>query len=299
MRIVRDQMKMRLDSSASLVPVHFTAISKDETVIDEIYKYCGENCHLLRHVPEGDENLTLQSLYEYCQNHADAKVTYIHNKGSLHATPKNRKLRNLLTKAVFSDECQSLDSDTCNVCGARFSPFPHIHMAGNMWSAECSYVNRLIPPNFFHDSMEELVDFVINKPGDVPKPTFQQIEDEYFVGLKRYASEHWVGSHPSVQPCDVFPGEYLCGYHDLPDTNIWDPDLQSAPRYDVGIFEKRAAEGNWFCGQARLLEFQFLYNARPPPDSFIWKFYDAPFKKCPTPLTFEQHEHLYQNLTNI
>jgi hypothetical protein len=306
MSIVKEQLRVKASSNlAASAPVYYTVIGWNAT--DEIQEACGTNndCHALRYVEQGDEGLTLQSLYEYCLEHDDALVTYIHDKGSLHPTPKNRHLRTLLTKGAFADDCQQkerlLQDNDCNVCGARFSPFPHMHMAGNMWTAKCSYVQQLIPPRDFTAKMEGLMQFVMEesrRDTSIPRPTFQQFQDEYFVGRQRFAFEHWIGSHPSVQPCDIYPGKYLCGYIDLPHSSEeWKADLQPAPRFPVSEFQKRAAKGNWFCGQARLLEFEWLYHQGPPSSSFVWSFYNEAFKTCPIPLNRQDHEHLFSNRT--
>lgn len=308
MGIIKEQLaekrNSRLLDSAELF---YNVIGHNAT--DEIQKECGNKCHLIQYTEKGDEGLTLQALYDYCLEHPDTLVTYLHDKGSLHPTPKNRHFRTLLTKGAFSDSCQMIgtknidgDENSCNVCGARFSPFPHMHMAGNMWTSTCSYIQKLIPPNQFGDKMENLMTAVMQQAKDpsIPKPTFQQYEDEYFVGRNRFAMEHWLGSHPSVKPCDVYPGEYLCGYIDLPkSTDTWIPALEKAPRFPVSIFEKRSAKGSWFCGQARLLEFQHLYGERPPADSFVWTFYSEAFKTCPDPLNRVEHEHLYEDLSTV
>ena len=122
----------------------------------------------------------------------------------------------------------------------------------------------------------------------IPKPSIEQVEAGYYVGLKRFASEHWIGSHPHLQPCDVYDGKYLAGYIDLPSRGeeIWKPNLQQAPRYPISIFQKRAPpSGEWFCGQTRIIEYHFLYGRLPIPNtSFIWKFYNEPFKSCQIPL---------------
>jgi hypothetical protein len=298
--IVREQLaEWKSSKFAQSMSVYYTVIGNNATT--EVQEICiGPNCHLIQYVEQGEESLTLQSLFDYCTDQPDALVSYLHNKGSLHPTMKNKHFRKMLTTSVFSDECQQItEPSSCSVCGARFSPFPHLHMAGNMWTAHCSYIQKLIPPKEFGDKMDSLMDFVMTAKEGFPRPTFQQIQDEYFVGIKRFSSEHWVGSHPSVQPCDVYPGKYLSGYIDVPNPNTeqWTPDLQVAPRFPVSIFEKRSAKGSWFCGQARLLEFQFLYGLRPPPTSFVWSFYTEAFKTCSLPLSRSEHLHLFANLS--
>lgn len=172
-----------------------------------------------------------------------------------------------------------------------------------MWTAQCSYIRELHPPDKFGNKIESLMSMVMQHPKSPsdPKPTFQQYQDEYFVGRGRFALEHWLGSHPSARPCDVYSGEYLSGYNDLPSaTDLWTPDLQPAPRFPVSVFQKRAPrDGNWFCGQARLLEFQYLYGQPPPQDSFLWEFYSQAFKGCTEPLEYDEHASMYANYETI
>jgi hypothetical protein len=306
MGILREQLaEMQNSRLLDTARVFYNVIGYNAT--DEIQHECGHKCHALKYKAKADEGLTLQAIYDYCQGHMgpkDTLVTYIHDKGSLHPTPTNRHLRVMLTRGAFSDACQTIGTgENCNICGARFSPFPHHHMAGNMWTAQCSYIRKLHKPDDFGQKMESLMETVMQfaKDSTVPRPTFQQYQDEYFVGRGRFALEHWIGSHPSVRPCDVYPGDYLCGYNDVPkSTNVWTPKLLPAPRFPVSIFQKRSPrDGNWFCGQARLLEFQYLYGERPPADSFLWSFYANVFRNCTEPLEYIKHESLYANLSTV
>jgi hypothetical protein len=305
--IVREQLsEMKRSQLLDSAKLFYNVIGYNAS--NDIQQECGSQCHALKYMAEADEGLTLKAIYDYCQEQTgvdDALVTYIHDKGSLHPTPKNRHLRTLLTKGAFSDACQTIGTgeNTCNVCGARFSPFPHHHVAGNMWTAQCSYIRKLHSPDDFADKMESLMGAVMQnaKYPNAPKPTFQQYQDEYFVGRGRFALEHWIGSHPSIRPCDVYPGEYLCGYIDIPpSTHDWIPDMQPAPRFPVSIFQKRSPrDGTWFCGQARLLEFQYLYGERPPEHSFLWSFYSESFRTCTEPLEFSKHESLYADFSTV
>ena len=320
--IVKEQLTMRNELSSVLldasVPIHYTLIGNDEnensTTTKEIQRGCGSNCHQIQYSREGDESLTLQSLYEYCADHPDVQVTYLHNKGSYHPSERNENFRHMLTKAVFSDECQ-IDMNRvneytqilgeeekqpsenrngqCNICGARFSSFPHYHMAGNMWTSQCSYIRQLIPPNQFVQRMDEMFDyaFMNSNPEVIPQPTFQQIQGEYAVGRQRYAYEHWVTSHPNLQPCDVYPGRYTHGYRDLPTSKShWRPSLSKSPRWSMSQFLKISMNrGQWFCGQARLFEFYYLYKKQPAKENwFGWDYYKKPYKGCDIPLDKER-----------
>ena len=88
--------------------------------------------HISHNHKEGDEYLTLHALWKYCQSnylHKDAKVIYLHSKGSFHPSKANDKLRSFLTHGALSSECANLP-DSCNVCSSRMSPLPHPHTPG-------------------------------------------------------------------------------------------------------------------------------------------------------------------------
>jgi hypothetical protein len=310
MAIIREQLtEMKNSRLLGSAPVFYNVIGSYNATGD-IQQECGDQCHALKYVADADESITLRALHDFCQEQGDDEdtlVTYIHDKGSLHPSPDNTNLRIMLTKSAFSDACQTIGTganSTCNICGARFSPFPHYHVPGNMWTARCSYIRKLIKPDEFAFKMESLMDAVFNhtKTAKVPKPTIRQYNVGADVGCGRFALEHWVGSHPSIRPCDVYPGKYLWGYQNLPEsTNLWDPDLQRAPRFPLPRFLRGplSSAGTWYCGQARLLEFQYLYGERPEEDSFVWFFYVKPFSTCKEPLEYSKHKSLYVNLSTV
>jgi hypothetical protein len=304
--IVSEQLNRKSVSRyANQAPIYYTLIGHNTT--DEIQKNCGESqCHLSHYGKEGDESLTLQSLWEYCQENPSSVVTYIHNKGSFHPSDRNTRLRTMVTKSVFSDQCQTIsttdDDDNrkhpkCNACSARFSPFPHWHMPGNMWTAQCSYVRNLHAPREFESKMKAMVDSTVeNTDPSAPRPSNAMIRAEYLVGLGRYSMEHWLGSHPDLRPCDVYDdGMYRNSYSYLPSKrDRWKPRLQEAPWSNADSYLKFIASSDspreWFCGQARLLEFALLYdNKAPSADSFFWSYYaDVSAKYCPIPLTTQK-----------
>jgi len=210
------------------------------------------------HYKNGTEALTLHALWDYCKkyNNADTKVVYLHSKGSYHNIPRNKKLRRFLTKGALSKECSDLPNN-CNVCSSRMSPLPHPHTSGNMWLARCDYVATLLDPN----SLAE---------GKLPKE-FE--EDVPCKGWGRFFFEHWIHSHPSVMPCDLYPGkEYTWLLNNIPDVNF-PMDLQMAPRFDLNAYKKRA------CDQSegttvghRKWAYEKLYNTTTLDDSWWgWK----------------------------
>jgi hypothetical protein len=100
------------------------------------YPSCkGQNCKKNQKVETGDEVITLQHLYNHCLERQNEQVIYLHSKGSFHPRFENDLLRRLLTRSVVSQQC-NLEQNTknltsefslCNVCSARFSPYPHWH----------------------------------------------------------------------------------------------------------------------------------------------------------------------------
>lgn len=306
--IVKEQLGHKQESKyLASAPLYYTLIGNNAT--DEIEALCLPNseCHQLRYVPEGDEGLTLQSVYEYCIKHPSTQVTYIHNKGSFHPSSANDRFRSFLNQGVFSDECQSISDssdNTCNVCASRFASFPHFHMPGNIWTAQCSYVRQLIAPaTKFRDKMEDLFEWVLfgntnsTSSVDIPRPTFKQYTLEHPVGRQRFAYEHWVGSHPYLKPCDVYSRRYTHGYRDLPSAlYVWPPHLAQAPRFNMSSFLKVSmTRGEWYCGQARLLEYEYLYGLQPKPNHFLWKYYLEPYKGCETPLNRTLHDGMFRD----
>mmetsp|Transcript_11124 Transcript_11124/g.23028 ORF Transcript_11124/g.23028 Transcript_11124/m.23028 type:complete len:423 (-) Transcript_11124:111-1379(-) len=245
------------------------------------------SCQLLQAVPEGDEGLTLERVFDYCEDHPLAQVTYMHNKGSFHPTPENTAMRRMLTKAVFSDECQAMPIGECSVCASRFAPLPTTHFSGNVWTADCSYIQKLIRPSEFASKMDAMVDyaFALNDGSVFPMPNQKYIVDRpHDYGTKRFAFEYWVGSHPQLKPCDVYPIQgYSYGYFFRNGTSIavmgedWEPLLQKAPWIPL-VFFWDWSFCEWFCGRGRLSQYKFLYHEYPGEDSFVWKYYEKPLK---------------------
>jgi hypothetical protein len=257
-------------------------------------------CHSIGYVDQGDEGLTLDAIYQYCQNHQQdaTQITYLHNKGSFHPSPRNDNFRTFLNRGVMGEDCQEMPWDHCNVCSSRFASFPHYHMAGNMWTATCEYIQTLIPPLEFPQRMEKLLEWtLLTHDPTIPRPTFSQYQDGYPVGRGRFALEHWLCSAPNLRPCDVYRKKYTHGYRDLPSSrNDWQGQLGTAPRFDIHTFLKISMlRGAWFCGQARLLEYAYLYPTLVPLDHFVWKYYLEPYKGCETPLNVTLHFDMFRN----
>lgn len=217
------------------------------------------------HHNEGSELLTLHALWEYCQvnNHPEAKVVYLHSKGSYHPHSENDQMRNFLTRSALSNECANLP-ESCSVCSSRMSPLPHPHTSGNMWLARCNYIAQLFDPlQSFDDKIP---------PSSSP---------EWCRGWGRYLAEHWVHSHPSVKACDVYPGkDYVWNYANIPTgTKLDERELEMAPRFK---FQDYVLPGMSGCeNEGILLDFvslrkqnyELLYNITKLDDDWWgWEF---------------------------
>lgn len=242
------------------------------------------NTTLLQHHKQATEMVTLQSLWEYCQDvsNVNASVVYLHSKGTFHPSPENDILRRFNTLGALSDDCSNLPLDnTCNVCSARFSPLPHPHPPGNMFLARCEYVQHLPAPVDFEDDMDRVKRQVVG--GNVPSFLHPS-----FFGIGRYAAEHWIHSHPYAKPCDLYTHpQYHWGYSYLEDFDndgegeITTFDLQPAPRFPRKEWRLRSP----YCDlQHRLNEYQVLFRdddddnsttavVVPPDDWWGWDFW--------------------------
>ncbi|KAL7491916.1 hypothetical protein ACHAWT_001355 [Skeletonema menzelii] len=221
-----------------------------------------ENATHVQHDDQGDEMGTLKLLWDYCQKTEDL-VVYIHNKGSLHPSKENDSLRQWITRAALSKECSNMPRK-CNVCSWRFSPFPHPHNSGNMWAAKCEYVKKLIDPLLFETRMSQLY------------PTIVNTWKGWMVGVGRHAAEHWVHSHPSVQPCDVSTSDFVWGYDNLPEDDSF--ELQTFPRtdYNFKVLEREEEYREHPYAHSlddRLKEYDFLYNETLPASWYGYEFY--------------------------
>ena len=222
---------------------------------------------LLGHHETAAEHVTLKALYDYCQKpeHVQKKVVYMHSKGSFTATQQNGKLRRFLTSGALSEECATMPDETCNICSSRFSPVPHPHTSGNMWLARCDYIKNLIDPELFEEAMDGL-DY---QGGHA----FLACD-----GRGRYSAEHWVHSHPTVKPCDLYTDpKFTWNYDGIPVVKEFKRNLQlaPAPRFELKTYLKtniRDCAGRGASVKFRIDEYKGLYNLAPTSDWWGYNF---------------------------
>mmetsp|Transcript_9996 Transcript_9996/g.14829 ORF Transcript_9996/g.14829 Transcript_9996/m.14829 type:complete len:328 (+) Transcript_9996:94-1077(+) len=223
-----------------------------------------EGATQIQHDEKGNEVGTLKLLWDHCRetDNPNEKVVYLHNKGSFHPSKTNDLMRKWLTRAALSEECSNMPF-SCSVCSWRFSPLPHPHNGGNMWAARCNYIRKLIDPAMFQTSMAQLY-----HGGNDP-----------WIGTGRFAAEHWVHSHPTIQACDVSTSDYIWAYRDIPELHD-DFKLEAAPRYRLReksfhrARSKTRSRPQVITFEHRWAEYKFLYNETPPASWFGWKFYN-------------------------
>lgn len=231
-------------------------------------------CHHLGHRKKGFEEFTLQAMYEYCAKRPQDTVVYFHNKGSMNSNAMNDRLRRHLTKAIFTRECLHIHNTSYDLCAATITGFPFAHTPGNFFTAKCKYVNRLIPPKDFERVKREVhVSMMQNKSLSWVNDTNVRMSRESWLGLDRYAMEHWIGSHPSMNPGIVYPRfQGQLTYDSARKDLSWAPKLRrkfsKARRLmkNAPDFYKRAG---------RLYLYEKLYGEIPPPDSWVWWYYST------------------------
>ena len=206
---------------------------------------------------KGSEYDTLRSLWQYCKHNPDNNVIYLHSKGSYNPSEANDKLRRFLTAGALSRECAELP-DTCDVCSSRMSPLPHPHTSGNMWLARCSYIrNHLMEPFLFHRRMGT--------------------KGYSCVGAGRYAAEHWIHSHPSVRPCDLYTQpDFVWNYEGIPSLERFAQNLHlaQAPRFAHESYLIPGVCDGAGSLQHRLDEYARIYRTTPDRSWWGWELFN-------------------------
>ena len=108
------------------------------------------------------------------------------------------------------------------------------------------------------------------------------------MGQSRWAMEMWVGSHYTIQPCDVSqdPSIKTWQVKDLPWKDLFNFSVaprhpirtmlenSEQPRYNSGLLDKettRLRDYNLLGGM--LLRWYLMYGGQPSKSSWIWEYY--------------------------
>jgi hypothetical protein len=159
-----------------------------------------------------------------------------------------------------------------------------------MWSADCRYVAKLLPPaSALYQERRELAvrEFLLRRITGQMKSQLLRDRLDYF-GLDRYNSEHWIGSHPHVQPCDMDPTETLNDVfrRDASIDTVTDHFVLSrAPRHtgfavgNVWSAHERLQNSpserlqEYFLLAGHVLKWGILYKEFPKHDSWVWRWF--------------------------
>lgn len=296
--------------------LYYTVIGdeiRNATWMQDLCRTNNLQCTQIQHLAEGQEDVTLQALYDYCQyeqrqdgtsnnNLSQVAVIYLHTKGSFHAAgPKFATQdiwRQLLTQAATHQNClQAVTVGQCETCSLLLQPLPGIHYPGNMWTATCQHIVRLLPPNTFAKRMDKVVHAFTRIRDDrharLNTTFFAQMP--HMMGRMRFAAEHWLGSHPALQrPCDL-------SAHVTANLSRWlhpkESNKLSAANFTLGFtptfpiddahwdYFRYGKRGHvvlstpalrlrdYFLLPGQLFKFAHLYGAVPPADSWMWTWF--------------------------
>jgi hypothetical protein len=247
---------------------------------------------------------TLQNLYDFCQQHPEQIVVYLHNQvqvpqlntpdqpfdiSAFHVDTYQRHL----TLAALS--CLQLLRDggsaQCDTCGLQFFTSWTWFYPGNMWSAHCSYVRRLLPPRAFHQASIVLIQKVVllRFRRQILTNSFRDGVTLEQWGLDSHAAGHWLGSHPILKPCDVsvsgdvwnwaqkevhkdfrdFVVSLTPRHHQAP----WNHDAQAVAKINT---DKPIRLREYFNHMAGLLtKWSVWYPSEvPPQSSWVWDWFE-------------------------
>ena len=279
-------------------------------VVTDVYmrNLCVPNhieCIHMQHYQSGFEEFTLQRLHEYChaqphngddtsdhqqQQGQQHRVVYMHNKGSYHDWGgENARWRSHLTQAVTTRDCLQPNNITCSVCGLIFFGAWALIFPGNFWVADCAYIRRLPPPPTFFAQMDEVFrkrqDKIAENPlYSIAFPDVEGIDDH---GAGRYSQEHWIGSHPSLQPCDLTSDPLTS----------WRQRMRSSVEFSWSMFPRPAQTNDPTTDWDRppliagnLFKWFTLYGHAPADDSWVWRWFPYGEK-------YKQAVKLYGNRT--
>ena len=269
---------------------HVTVGHADFELRDVCSAINGLECRpLARHYSENHRGETLRHLYNFCQMHPDLRVIYLQNQTPDRASTMFNKneLKSLLlhgTRAAMSELC--LHAENCNLCGLVFFTLPAFMMVPSTWSAECTYINLLLPPEVFVQRMQEFImRAIFEKLKD--RLSFNIVKERSdHLGLGAYSMEHWVGSHPSLLPCDLSDRSMGLPYWTSSIVNASDFQLTSGahhnlgPSYECSLQQESIVRANkklrkmeFYLLAGRIFKWYSLYGTVPPQSSFVWRYF--------------------------
>lgn len=274
------------------VHVHYTTVGSSNAT----KRQCPDNirCVHLGHHDSGYEYLTLEALHEFCHSNPDEMALYLHSKGSFHSSdldenyhgPNQKVWRQQMLRAISSQECRNaIGNGQCDACGLLFmTPWAPL-FPGNFFAASCDYINKLVKPNLelgtiFSDIQEE---------GSVLGLQFTLYDPEpWNTGADRFAFEQWIGTHPSLRPCDMAELPHLLDVTHGIYNGVYEQKFSTAPHFPLDsdwytrpdtLSDLLTPESTnqrrkeYFLLPGLLLKYYTLYRKYPDSESWVWKWY--------------------------
>lgn len=292
-----DIVNEQLGQVARLSPdsaVFATAIGPPRHVpaVDGLCRQHQLDCQTTSH-ETGFEEVTLSRLQDFCQQYPASTVTYLHSKGTYHEMTVNEYWRPILTAAALSRDCQDgIRDNSCNVCGLQFFTQWNTFFPGNMWTARCDYVQKLLPVDDMAAHYEQVFrEVLLMRLRGQLSTDFLKFDRPDFFGLDRYAGEQWIGSHPQLRPCDCDATGDLDRYINQP-SSLDDLSWAVGPRHegfasgkwDINPRVMQKAKNDrslrdrqFYLLPGHLLRWLHFYQEVPPADSWVWQWFpDGP-----------------------
>jgi hypothetical protein len=277
LEIVREQLVERRKSlPVAGAPVYYITTGAET----DISGHCSTNCERVKHIPNGTQLDTVNSLYHYCMNHPLDRVVYMYNKGADGNDEEvSDRLRLHLSRGIFSHDCLETAFDhNFTSCSVRFNTIPYFHFTGNMWTASCEYIQKLLPPRDYVVRRKQLFDDIQNNPKLLSYYFGNEtgmLHQDGMLGIGDYALAPWINSHPLCKPADIFPATFAYKTEKL--SIIWKarlrpPSLDRRQRmYSWGRTDQ------WSYLPGREYEWNHFYPGEVPENSsWIWDvFYDT------------------------
>lgn len=287
---VTEQLDILKNSGASPLPtIYYNIIGESTMNVEEICSKRNIKCHLLGTRQKRYEGDILESMQHYCRSHPSGTVSYLTStvgdtRGNL-THEETKILWRHSTKAATSPLCQVGPPNECNVCGLSFYTLPYLFFPGEMFKADCRYVENLMSPREFEAKQTETATAAMTEAvRDRLKMTlFAQQKD--FMGVDEFAMQHWITSHPSLKPCDLAKQEAgywtteraltQFQYADAPRQSgvpnlgypfrpFWDQELRHLHPYARREYSYLA--GHFF-------RWNRLYGELPTADSWVYKWF--------------------------
>jgi len=293
--IVKEQLDQIHESDLAKlnqpVMLYYTTVGKADVLnATSMGKNCSERdliCHHISHHDSGNEDIILQKVYEYCVDQTnDIKIVYLHTKGSYNEREgMNHRWRRHMTRAVTNKLCLEPANDACDVCGLQYWPLFASIFPGNMWVGKCSHIRKLIPPVDFGQKQQVVADKVKSLVKEKKMSSALIPIQVDYLGLERWAPEHWIASHPELVPCDLSKslGLAQCTKYQTPLKFQWKmaPRAPLSARWTFPRPKKKRQllpdanlhmREHWLL-PGRLLRWVQLFNATPPASSWVWSWF--------------------------